>query len=879
MLLRALGKVTSMEDQHFSSGKPLFINSETLLLTHFFLCSIGLLKIIFLAAYVIYAKSNLESISTRLFFFFSEYSFFREKAAELLQYGISIVAMFVYYALALYIIKRLKDRERSRVLNWALARVDRFWGFLSAVLAANVTIFLTIDVLLTFDAVLLLVGLWAIAFLCPIGELLLGTTSKRFSTEPDKAKLTKTSSWLLLLISLQILTVFGEYIVGPLREPNDFMDIPEHTWLDGGYVNNTTYINEHAIGGLNKYDPVLDAGNTPQPRAGTLVEIKNDALVRFIDIEKERRFGADRFDRLSGRKLGTRDTRYYYDQKRGLLSLRGRMPEEERIELIDLAKNEHERDLLNEFYWMASTNTLQAESRSYSSNELQFFQRNKIELVAQAKAGWFFHHHNAMLAPINAFSLGKPASEIEAQYGWLNSIVLSKLIEWRGGLSFENYIATLYTFYPLYLALLIIVAWVMLRNVQYLLLVAVLSFSAMLALGPELLRIAPGFNPIRHFLDVFVVLCVYLYTTRSKVRYLLFAILCALLAILCSREFGLFMMTALIVTLAVKQALDGQRRSRLELLLGALAFASTLGCVMLVKPAEHSLLIYSLIGVSAPSFHGLSIYLLLFSLSGVYLLFIKSLKANNPSRWTLTFLFLYCQGFTIYYVWNSSIHHLWAQAPMWALLLTMLFNNALKLEPIRCYQRRVCWMLIGTSLLVLYMPSLATYYLRDYQYRQIFATHRVYQWNFDRAKFETTMDPAYFQNGVDLIRRHSASKGIFIISKYDTLLPFLAGRYSAMPYDDVATSLVTQKEVDRCIDAVRMAKPEYIFVDTDIERNLNGDIWLQVDPLAEWYGLYNESFARVSVLNLLKRVYAGIREDYEPFEKGVLITVYRRKNA
>lgn len=868
-----------MNDTHLPFGKRPLASGETLLLAHFFICSIGLLKLIYLAAFVIYSKSNVHLIAGRLFYFFSEYSYFADKPTELLQYGLSVLAMFVYYGVALWLLRHSKHAEPGRVLAWALGTAARFWGFLLAVLAVNVLVFLVINPVLRSDAVRMLIGLWLIVLLLPVCEPLLHTVGKRVSTEPNETALSRLSLVLLVLISVQIITVFAQYIVAPLRVPNEFMDIRQYTLLGDQYVENTAYINEHEFGGLNKYDPSIHGGNTPSPRSGTFIEIKNDALTGFIAFANERIFGDDRTDLLRGRKAGARDTRYAYDAANGRLTLRDRMRADERIELSDLAKNEHERALINELYQKSARNSLNAESRIYTEQELDFFKRNRVELVAQAKAGWFFHHHNAMLAPINAFSLGKPASEIDAQYGWLNSIALSKLLEWRGGMSFDTYFSTLYAFYPLYLAILLFVAWVIFRRVHYVLIVGIVSFSAMLVLGQELLRIAPGFNPIRHFFDAFVILCFYLYGSRKQISYLLLAIVFAWLAILCSREFGLFIAIALIVTLAVKQVLDGANRCTRELFLTLLALLGSVACVTVVKPTPYSLLIYSLIGVSAPSFQFSSFYVLLFSISAIYVFVITVLRQNDLQRWTLVCLFFYCQGFIIYYISNSRPHHLWALAPILGLLLTMLLHRTLNSEALRRYEGRICSGIIGVSLFAVYGPTLASYYVRQWEYRQIYATHRVYQWDFDRARFETTMDPTYFRNAVDLIGKYSTSSGIFIISKYDTIVPFLAGRYSEMPYHDVATSLVTQKEVDNCTNLIRASRPEYIFVDTDIERNLNGDIWFQIDPLASANSLYAESFARASVLNLLKKVYAGVKDDYEPVEKGLLITAYRIKSG
>jgi hypothetical protein len=138
------------------------------------------------------------------------------------------------------------------------------------------------------------------------------------------------------------------------------------------------------------------------------------------------------------------------------------------------------------------------------------------------------------------------------------------------------------------------------------------------------------------------------------------------------------------------------------------------------------------------------------------------------------------------------------------------------------------------------------------------------------------MDPAYFVESVSLIQQYANSgNGIYIISKYDTVLPFLAKRYSAMPFFDVPWMLLTDHEVNLCIESIRANKPRYLFVDTDIERNLNTQILVSSIPRVGNAG--SESLLRVQRLNLLKDVFTAVKDDYEPDGSRGLLTVYKRK--
>jgi hypothetical protein len=100
-----------------------------------------------------------------------------------------------------------------------------------------------------------------------------------------------------------------------------------------------------------------------------------------------------------------------------------------------------------------------------------------------------------------------------------------------------------------------------------------------------------------------------------------------------------------------------------------------------------------------------------------------------------------------------------------------------------------------------------------------------------------------------------------------------------MPFSDLSWFLITTKETNVCIDYLRSEKPAYLFVDTDIERNLNGDVITAEFSSEENYNgeLAIESRRRVLRLNLLNQIFSSIRDEYEPIKRGILLTAYRRK--
>jgi hypothetical protein len=176
----------------------------------------------------------------------------------------------------------------------------------------------------------------------------------------------------------------------------------------------------------------------------------------------------------------------------------------------------------------------------------------------------------------------------------------------------------------------------------------------------------------------------------------------------------------------------------------------------------------------------------------------------------------------------------------------------------------------------LYLPSAILFYKDSYSFNRIFSSHRLYQWSFPTAKLTSTIDPILFEHAVALIERYNPNQAIYLISKYDDILPILAGKYMAFPYPELATNLITNNDVNAMVSLINQAKPTYIFVDTDINRNMASDIFANGDPISKRWLLHDHSFDRAIVLTRLKPLFSGIKKDYRPIAKSELITVYQR---
>jgi hypothetical protein len=232
----------------------------------------------------------------------------------------------------------------------------------------------------------------------------------------------------------------------------------------------------------------------------------------------------------------------------------------------------------------------------------------------------------------------------------------------------------------------------------------------------------------------------------------------------------------------------------------------------------------------------------------------------------------------IYYIWGGDDKHLLNIASILALAGAAFIKLVIDHSSVKRYEKALIGGLIAVALVTVYIPGLLSYYSTRQEYESIFLTHKTYDWNLDTAKFRSTMDPKYFMDSIALIQEYVPSENaIYIISKYDSFLPFLSKKYSAMPFFDLQWFLLTDREVNLCIERIQTQKPQYLFVDTDIERNLNGEI--VTAELRFISGPGEESLVRVQRLNLLMDIFKAVKKDYELVKQGRLLTVYKRKSS
>lgn len=843
------------------------------LLLWFVLSALGWFKLISVFSGLVVEFLPLKSEQVRLL----EWSMLNDPSAkpgELIQFGLTALALFIFFLLTYLWLSKKDNLINSRVIAFLQKESNHNYLVGYFVLLALFSILLWLWVGTSLVKFIFCIVFWSILSFLPFTSLL------------DVSSLSdKKQKYLFYVISgllfIELIFMLSPFIFGRLFVANDYMDIPEQTFLNGRYVDNTSYINTNNIGGVIKYDPRIDKGSSPiAPKDLSIKLNATEELLIFVEPYKHK---------------------YFYDTKTETLTISGPMTNDERSSLEFMIGDNDKGKLMKMFttsnmyypkvdviglYSDKDTPNLSRSKKvfkNYDSEAFEFIMKNKIEIKNQALAGHFFHHHNYQLGPLNERILGKDPAKINYTYGWFSSIMIEKIMQVIGGINFQNYFKTNYIFYLIYYLIIIAVISIIFRDIRF------TSIALLIMLGslhylryPDLIK-APGFNPIRHFFDPLVLLFLFYSVTKRKYAYLITCLGLAAFSILVSKEFGIFMFLALATTLALFFVASPRKKE--NYLNYAILFAGIIAAfsfILMTNRGANSLFFYTLIGVSVPliTTKGLILFQLLFV--PFYIFIIKSRDSDNPLKYLLLYLLLYTQMASVYFVWNPAFNHLHTLAPIWGIMLVILFKMALEyplLEPLkRGY-------LLPSALIIFsiyYVPAVAFYNFEKYQYDQVRESHRIYEWKLERASFDSTMDPSLFEHDVKLINKYAPNTmGIYIISKYDNLLPFISKKYSTMPYIELVTSLVTKKEINNCINIILKDKPDYIFVDTDIDRNFNGDIYYENDPVVTmlYPKLNDASRGRVIMFKYLREVYHGVAKDFEMVENGLLISVYKRKNS
>lgn len=847
--------------------------------SYYFIFSIGLL-ILFYCIGTTLGNFFISKVSLSLHQ--SNFPFDFNKPVELISYILPAISLFLYYGWA-YFHLNYRMPFKSQTTLFGAEFSYKIVLYFTVIFLVNSYPFLWI-IHLTAPHWAIFIAIWLFLFLLPFFWGCFSITSlgssnaKSNSVEKNEhfkkfkntkfykilaqlyvllreieKKLSNKLSWtigifILCSLLIQLWLIFIPYFKGETHVYNDYMGIPEQTKLGKKYIDNLTYINRHRLMGFLEPDPRLF--NQP----------KLKAIEDYIPLPKSKN--------LIHYYSTSRD-KYSYDDSYHGLFVNGLFTKGDKNELCLALSDPAQCEVINKFYQF---HLIQSE-RKYSLSETRFLEKNWYELGAQLSIGHYFLHQGVVLNAINEYNLGKPATETVFLYGWLNTVMLTNILHYIHGINFSNYIRVTYPFYPIYYSLVGLIGLIVFKNIWQVIFLSLVCIGGLLLPGFESIDFAPGFNPIRHFFDIFVFLFFYFYlfAKQRNAAYLGLTLFFAILAYLGNKEFGLFIIAGLSFALLVKRL--EYSISRADFFLIILGVMSLIACSLAFRTEYGVGGYYFFLGLLCPETHATTILSTLTTLSLIYVFLMLINWPDNRWKILSLFLFGYAQSLLIYYIWNPSPNHFYPLIMPWAMLSIIFFRELFNASVFRELKQLVAVLIGLVFIIVSYVPTLKTYYVQQGDNIKVFKEHKKYYWNMPTAQFYSTMDPLPFENSIKLIKKYSSDRGIYIISRFDSVLPFLAEKYSLMPFSPLYLFLVTDKEIQMASSTILVHKPQYIFIDSHIKENHRGE----VSRISDSINVYSMSRDRYLALSNMSKVFELISAHYEPLEFGQLITVYRFK--
>ncbi len=826
------------------------LSKNTFLLMHFLIFSVGLIKFTGLLALITYSHFDFGPTINLVCEWMGQSD--PGKLPVLLHYVYGVILGFALCIL--FFVSYAGSSEQNKI-------IDKLCFIKSAIIYFSCAFLLNVLFFFATRMNFLLSLCWLLS-LASIPWLYFGPRARNYCHKINQKISFSKRSYIILICAISFIFFLAFY---PLifKKPfiqNEYMDIPEKTILKNGKVaDNTSFVNVHRIGGLIKYDPRVNNGETPSlPQENRISLSYQPMLDYFIKYEDS-----------------SRQERYFYDKNTKTLSVKERMSYVEYRKLKLIYKDQlEEKKAIQQLFLTSILQDHFYKKRVYNVVEKDFITKNAIELRTQATAGWFFFHHSWVINPIHAIALGESVWKQPLIYGIGSALTLKKMTDFLGGVTYENYFKATYLFYPLYYILFLTAIFAVFRRLDYLLVAAILLSVCIFCLSEEIIRLAPGYNPMRHIFDVISLCLFYYYLKKSNKYYLYLCLILCLLAVFWSKDFGMCLLLSICGTTII-QKVASKKKMTTVLLLNVLALLLG-GFLYFIPIAKNPNLIYLVLGFGTPPTPNLFLF---FSLSFILLggvIYTRALRTLEPMYFLSLSLFLYVGLTLFYFIWNPSHHHL---------LVSMIPGIFLFLTWIALYQKCTNRTLRASSyssscllsmLIFLYIPSVVYFFHGRLQYNQVFKTHRIYDWNLKNTHFLSTMEPDLFKQSIELINEYEQHTKVYLISKYDSFLDILIDKSNALPTVNLALDLVSEKDIERFFHIIEKNNPKYIFMDTDINRNFNGDIFQKNDLLARQQN-YIRSQGRAAMLTNMQRLYPKLNTLYEPIEHRGLLTVFKRK--
>ncbi len=528
--------------------------------------------------------------------------------------------------------------------------------------------------------------------------------------------------------------------------------------------------------------------------------------------------------------------------------------------------------------YFATYPMFQAKTIDKLRQKMDFIYKNTYEQDMQIFDRYYWEENSFVLAPITEMELHRPKKEIFSQYGYLNVVLVAKIMNMYGGFSINNYEKAKKTINLLYYVVYIICILLLFKDNILRLGLIVIFGIAFFGDGYYAFSYAPTVTNSRHLLDIFIIPFLYLYMNKRNFFFLAIASILSVLSIFIAKGFGQFIFLSIIGTLLIPLVVDYLKTKNINkrnafLLIITIIFG--LLAIKLYPMMPNPSVKYFLDGFYSFPFRSNIIFflvLLVILLQWIFLVTLYEKLLSIKYLYVYIFTLFYTQFLYTYFIWHGTINDIVVYSYLYILPFAIVYNL------FNFKYKRVFSFILLIVFLVVYIKLLNTFVQGEENYNNVFKTHETYKWNLKRAGgIITTYSFDKFGNSIKLIDKYAQSKRIYMISKYDNMLEILSKHYSGFPFFELRSSIVTKNDFNMIKNQInRHAK--ILFVDNDIDRDYKKEMarmaFFDLEPF--WR---NESLKqRIPKLNDLKKLWSEVKNNYKLIKKGKLISVYKRKN-
>lgn len=665
---------------------------------------------------------------------------------------------------------------------------------------------------------------------------------------------------IIIQISFYFYGIFSDF-----KLANEFRYIDEQTILDNNQVvSNDQYIKENLCFNpnninykFNSYDNIFLSGN----KGG--FNFQNNPKFLVFD-PYYRHISGDIYNKFRTHIENiayNKDYNLTYYEARNLNSIN--------------SINRYGVDVFSHSYPMFGADTL-----NKLKEKTDFIAYNIFEQNIQILSRYYWEETPFMLNPINELDLGRNKSEIFSQYGFLSLYPIKFMMEKLGGINVSNFEKTKNIVCMVYYVVAIGFIFLFFKD-NYLRLIFIFLLSIkFFSISYYFYHYGPTYFDTRHFFDLIIILFLF-YAIKFKNFNFMFKIISALLAllsILIANDFGLYIFISLLGTFIVEYgAIAAKNKILLDVKkLSFILIYIILGVLIYIKYPfmKNPSVKYFLNGFYSFNIPSTLLLMVLLVIFIQWLLLIFFYKKLQDDKHLLSYIFLlfYTSFFYTYMVWKVDLSavNFFISAIPFIVILNLLPNKIKKVISIFCIF--IC--------ALMYAKFSISYIKEIFGYEKIFAAHKTYKWDHDRAGGIITTYPFdKFQNSIDLINKYSSNTDeVYMISKYDNILQFFSKRYSGLKYFELRSFLVSDIEYNEVLNLINN-KADILYVDSDIDRDYKVEM-----KERRFFDLYNEYWynenvkQRIPKLEILSKLFDEVKEDYILIEKGELIDVYRKKS-